>query len=338
MAEPARKLAADELKKISRLTKKSPPPDNIVDFSQYKRKFEQNRLAAKRAKTEAEIAEEYKEGTPMAGVSSAAGLTGGIPLNGEIEKTAGEKPTQETETLDQIHQPTQRTAPAGDKGGQAADEGKRLNRDAKTTAPIPQQAKAATPTSAQSQKKTGKTIEPVSLKTGADGQAMNNQQTKQKATGEKPAERERNFARTFSQAIKTARELGAGLAEAGQTKTDNVGVIGKMLFVPLLALHIFTDILPFVTVEISSAIDWILDIGLYIATAIVLFIITGDIIKTFTSRRAAANALKTLAEVIPVVGLLPLHTFVLIIIYLDLQHNILSKTPALKFLKKPDLK
>ena len=91
MAQPARKLAADELKKISRLTKKSPPPDNIVDFNQYKRKFEQDRLAAKRAKTEAEIAEEYKEGTPMAGVSSATGLTGGIPLNGEIEKTAGAK-------------------------------------------------------------------------------------------------------------------------------------------------------------------------------------------------------------------------------------------------------
>lgn len=90
MAEPARKLPEIE---TPRLPESKPPPDNIVDFNQYKykRKFRQAQQATKQL-TEEEIAKQYRQGTPMRGVSQSAGLTGGTGLPGE-KTTGAEKPS-----------------------------------------------------------------------------------------------------------------------------------------------------------------------------------------------------------------------------------------------------
>jgi len=117
-------------------------------------------------------------------------------------------------------------------------------------------------------------------------------------------------------------------------KTGKTDVIGKILFGLLFVFAILIDILPFVTVGISAAIDWILDGAFWISIAIVLFVITGDVIGSMLGKKGAINIIQTVAEFLPVIDVLPIHTVALIIIYLDLEYDILSKVGKLKKMTK----
>ncbi|HLC89697.1 MAG TPA: flagellar export protein FliJ [Patescibacteria group bacterium] len=54
------------------------PADKNIDFNQYKRDLRKNQQADRQTSPEEDIADQYKQGAPMEGLSQSAGLTGGV--------------------------------------------------------------------------------------------------------------------------------------------------------------------------------------------------------------------------------------------------------------------
>ncbi len=111
---------------------------------------------------------------------------------------------------------------------------------------------------------------------------------------------------------------------------EKIGIVGKVLFAFLILLCVLIDGLSLVTGEISSVIDWTFDATIWLATAMTILMVTGNITDAIIGRRGAISSMKTIAEFIPLVGLLPLHTAITIVLYLDMQYDILNLAKKVK--------
>jgi len=346
MAEPARKLSPDEL---PQLHKRSSQAGNIVDFNQKKRNLRKAQLTDQRAKTDQELANQYKEGTPMQGVFPSYAGGSADPE----QKTAGGPASRQSQ-----EDPGQQGqgAPQGSQQGQAS-------RQPGQEAPPPSnqdtpQQPRQTPgqqqeqTSPQPQDKAENEKRDTYNKQTADNQPLGDVASRQKKpdsgedqtgqknesasdAGETPDDRGRKK-NLKSEQKKDKKKKDKGKKKDGliPKKTGKTGLIGKILFFLLLVFAILIDILPFVTGGFSAIVDWILDIIFWIAVTMVLFIITNDIIGSMIGKRGAINSVQTIAEFIPAIDALPFHTVALVIIYLDLEYDIFSKVTKFKKLKK----
>ncbi len=151
----------------------------------------------------------------------------------------------------------------------------------------------------------------------------------------KPQEQQKAKSELNQQKQKSKQEKGEtkdkskllGALTQGGTR---LGVIDYILLFLLLVLAGLIDILPFVSIDISSLFDWIFDIIFFIAVFLVLFIITGDIIGSLVGRKAITNIIQTIAEFIPVIDVLPFHLAAVIIIYIDLRTGLVSAVTQFK--------
>src|SRR3989338_5423215 len=99
MAEPAKKLPAEEKQNFSPAQQGKNPAGEIIDFNQYKRNLRKNQQVDRQTLPKQHIAEKYKQGAPMEGVSQSAGLTGGV----ENKETGQKPPAQRTSEIGRAH-------------------------------------------------------------------------------------------------------------------------------------------------------------------------------------------------------------------------------------------
>ncbi len=308
MAEPARKIPAS-----------GQDPGNIIDFNQYKRNLNQ---ARRQDRTEPQIADQYKQGSPMEGVApSYAG--------------ASTEPEQKT-GADKIGATAQRAGQAAKATGAGLEAGgKGLQRAGQAAEPIAGAAgtgiggalggaAAGARTGAQTGAKTGQAIGQGAAKgVQATDKGIGKTGKGLKDTGKKTI----NFARRL-------RQLGRqGQGEEGGKKGVKVDTIGKVLFFFLLCFAVLIDLLPFISAGLFSFVDWIFDFAFYFFLFIVLFVVTGDIFGSLIGKKGTTNMIQTVAEFIPGIDILPLHVMALILIYVDLQYNIFSGLKKLAKLK-----
>ncbi len=116
-----------------------------------------------------------------------------------------------------------------------------------------------------------------------------------------------------------------GVTGLPMEKKRTVGIVGKIIFVLLLAFAAFLDILSIITADLSSTISWIFDIGFGFGVFVFIAMATGNLLESLYGRRNAINAVQTIVEIIPIINLLPIHIVALIIIYLDIEYDILGK-------------
>ncbi len=132
-------------------------------------------------------------------------------------------------------------------------------------------------------------------------------------------------ARKLNEAKKNDR--AAAQSDQSETTPKNkteLGVIGGILFAGWAAFSIGADILPIITGGLSLPFDILISVLLGCYGYFTMLIITGDPIGALVSRRAGINFLQTLAEWIPIIAFLPLHTFAILVIWLDLKYGILD--------------
>ncbi|MBI3290933.1 hypothetical protein HYZ76_01465, partial [Candidatus Falkowbacteria bacterium] len=162
------------------------------------------------------------------------------------------------------------------------------------------------------------------------GTSQSNGKTGQERKNEKQLKKERDRSKK-EEGKKEDRKKNKGSEEPKQGK--QVDAIGHIFFFGLLCFAIFIDALALFTGGASSVLDWIFDIGFAVAVAVVLFITTGDVIGSLVGKKGLVNATQTIVEFIPVIDVLPFHVLAVVILYLDLQYNILNKVTKLKGLK-----
>lgn len=125
-------------------------------------------------------------------------------------------------------------------------------------------------------------------------------------------------------------EADDALGSNKPSKGTDIGLVGTISFIFLLVFHMLVDTIALFSGEISSMADWIFDLSLGIIVTIWLFTITGEIWGTRTYRKQATNVVKTIAEMIPGIGFLPLHTFTILFIFIDTKYDILNKVTSIK--------
>ncbi len=103
-----------------------------------------------------------------------------------------------------------------------------------------------------------------------------------------------------------------------------IGFIGYLLFFLMLVFAVGIDLIPFVTGDLGSIVDWILDISFFFFVSICLFLITMDLIGSFVGRKAVVNMAQTIIEFIPVIDVIPFHVLAVAIIFLDVKYGILK--------------
>lgn len=138
--------------------------------------------------------------------------------------------------------------------------------------------------------------------------------------------------RNIDQGKKTSRD---GKSSGSSEESDNqknsgpkIDALGYLLFFFLLCFAVAIDVLPYFTSGLSAVLDWILDIAFWLAVTFSMMLATGDILGSLFGKRQLINALQTVLESLPLIDILPFHAMAVIIIFLDLQFNILNKLPT----------
>lgn len=151
------------------------------------------------------------------------------------------------------------------------------------------------------------------------------------------SEQEAKFKRNLDKvkSSSTPREPKKGILNHSKGAMDTLKgkSIDTMSYFYLAMIAVFAlaiDLLPVVTGDISSVIDWIFDFTFFIALTITMMITTGDILGSVAGKKALVNATQTIVEFIPLIDVMPFHLLAVLIIYLDLKYNILSKVTKLK--------
>lgn len=111
--------------------------------------------------------------------------------------------------------------------------------------------------------------------------------------------------------------------EESNNKTE-LGLIGGIMFGLFALLSIGADILPIVTGGLSFFVDILISFCLWIFGIFTILLITGDPMKALIGRRASLNLLKSGLEFFPIIAFLPIHTFVIIVLWFDFKYNILD--------------
>lgn len=129
--------------------------------------------------------------------------------------------------------------------------------------------------------------------------------------------------------LKTLRQAQSDLRQLLHSDHE-IGLFGLIMFVMIGSVSLFLDLLPFVTGNLSSILDWIFDAGFYFLLFITMIIMTGDVFRSIFGFRGIINLAQTVLEFIPVSDIVPWHTVATIILYLDVKYDIVKVVKNLR--------
>lgn len=109
-----------------------------------------------------------------------------------------------------------------------------------------------------------------------------------------------------------------------------IGLFGYIMFTIMGGISLFLDVLPIITGDLASLIDWIFDIGFYFMLFITMVVMTGELMRSMFGFRGITNLAQTVLEFIPVNDLMPWHTIAIIVLYLDVKYDIVKIVKNLK--------
>ena len=101
-----------------------------------------------------------------------------------------------------------------------------------------------------------------------------------------------------------------------------IGLVSRIMLLFLAAMGLFIDTLPLVTGDLSSILDWTLDIGFYFFFIIVTIVVKQQVVRAIFGMRGILNITQTILEAIPAVDTLPWHSIAVMVLYLDAKYNI----------------
>ena len=126
-------------------------------------------------------------------------------------------------------------------------------------------------------------------------------------------------------ALDKLRQARSDLRDLRQLlRGKNIGLFGLIMFTIMAGISLFLDVLPFVTGDLASLVDWILDAGFYFMLFITMVVMTGELMRSMFGFRGIINLAQTILEFIPVSDIIPWHTVAVIVLYLDVKYDIVK--------------
>lgn len=123
---------------------------------------------------------------------------------------------------------------------------------------------------------------------------------------------------------RTKRDEGKKPSENQKQQPKDM-FLAPIYFGVLLLFAVIFDFTSLASGGLATALDWVFDLSFAPAIVLTIFLSTGDIMEAFTGKRFATNLGSGILELIPGIDTGPWHSLAVVLLYLDLKYNVISK-------------